>query len=317
MEFRHLEIIRQAVACGFNLTRVAAALYVSQPGVSRQIRELEEELGVQVFVRVGKKILGLTLPGEEVLASANVIMEESSRLKSLVVRFEANPRGVLRIAATSPALPLLSNALAGLRASYPEVRSVVRQCGADEVAEALVHNRADIGIGGRGMLGKAGVIARACPKLRFVIAGLREFFATAPAPPDLERLAALPLLCYPENYVEQQQVEAAFRRAGLQPAPVLTGDADFLLSCAQAGLGVAIVCASCQGIAEKAKELTAYDAGSLFEDVSMWLALRRGKLPRDFEACVCRALIPGLDMEAFQKDILAREVGKWEREFAV
>lgn len=317
MEFRHLEIIRQAAACGFNITRVAESLYVSQPGISRQIRELEDELGVRIFIRSGKKILGLTPPGKEVLASADRIMEEHSRLKSLVARYEANPRGALRIAVTPFALPLLPGVIRSLRFSYPEVRVSVIQLDATEVAEALLHDRADIGMGGRGMLGKKEIISRSCPQLPFVIVGHERFFPAGSAMPSLEDLVNLPLLGYPDNSAEQQIIERAFRQAGLTATTILNGDTGFLLECAKSALGVAILCGQEATALEKTAGILAYEAGKLFAGAPLWLAVRRGKLVRDFEVCFFRELISDLDIPTFQKEILSRDMGNWEPEFAI
>ena len=317
MEFRHLNIIRQAVACGFNLTRVAEALHVSQPGISRQIRELEEELGVQIFVRSGKKILGLTPPGKEVLDAANAIMEENSRLKSIVSRFEANPHGVLRIASTAFAIPLLSAALAELRAAYPETRLTIRQYEAAGVAQALIHDQADIGIGGEGILGKVDIISRPCLKSRFVLAGLPRFFHHSPSTPSLKSLSTIALLSYPEGSSVRRPVDTAFRNAGIRPMIVLTGDTILLLSCAEAGMGVAVVCGPSKSVVEKHWGVVAHDASALFEDIPLWLAVRRGKLLREFEAHFCGALAPDLDFQSFQQDVLSRDTERWEPEFII
>jgi Transcriptional regulator len=317
MEFRHLEIIRQAVACGFNLTRVAESLYVSQPGISRQIRELEDELGVRVFIRSGKKILGLTQPGKEVLATADRIMEEHSHLKSLVARYEADPRGALRLAVTPFALPLLPKAIASIRFLYPEIRIMVFQLGSAEVAEALIHDRADIGLGGRGMLGKKGIISRSCTPLQFVLVGHEQFFPKGSVVPSLEELGSVPLLGYPDNSAEQQIIERAFRQAGLTPTTVLTGDTDFLLACAKSALGVAIICGQNVATIGKTANIIALEAEDLFDSAPLWLAVRRGKLARDVEACLFRELIPDLDMPSFQKEIFSRDVENWEPEFTI
>jgi len=315
MEFRHLEIVRQAVACGFNLTRAAEALHVSQPGISRQIRELEEELGVRIFIRAGKKFLGLTQAGKEVAAAADAIMEESARLKSLVARLEARPCGVLRIAAASCALPLMGQRLAELRTEYPEVRFALRQCDAPAAADALIFDRADIGIGGRGMLGKADVVARPLPALPFSIVVPKSLRAQTAVAPTLEELAAVPLLSYPDDAAERQLVDAAFARAGLAPEMLLTGDATFLIRCAEAGMGAAIVCGSPDR--EQVPQCVVFDGSGWFESSRLWLAARRGKLLREFEARFCRSLLPDLDMEQFQREILSRNAREWEPEFAI
>lgn len=317
MEFRHLEIIRQAASCNFNLTRVAEILHVSQPGISRQIRELEEELGVQLFIRAGKKLLGLTPPGKEVLSSANVIMEENARLKTLVARFEASPRGVLHITATPLTLPLLGCHLALLRTLYPGIHISFRQRDALETAEDLIYDRADIGIGERGMVGKADVVARPLSPLRYSIVALRSLLPQSEAAPTITDLAKLPLLCYPENSPERHSVDRGFAQVGLTPSVVLTGDTAFLLACAEAGAGVAVVCGPIRDSTENTTRLPIFDGSGMFGDIQVWLAVRRGKLLRNVEVQLCRYLDPDLDVELYQKEILTRDAERWEPEFTI
>jgi DNA-binding transcriptional LysR family regulator len=249
---------------------------------------------------------------------------------------------VLRIAATAFVLPLLGGHLARSRERYPEVRFSLRLRDALEAADELIYDRADIGIGGRGMLGKAEIIARPLPPLRYSLAAREHFFArsaaasglnparmqgapggTAPrletAPPTLEELAALPLLSYPEGSAERQQVDAAFEQAGLSPEVVLTGDTALLLACAAAGMGIAVVCGLPEGGAvehgEYGRDFTVVSGSHLFADARAWLAVRRGKLLRDFEARFCRDLLPGMDIVVFQREILARSAR--EPEFVI
>jgi LysR family cys regulon transcriptional activator len=224
---------------------------------------------------------------------------------------------VLRIAATAFTLPFLGQSLALLREQYPEVHVALRQRDALETAEALLYDRADIGIGGRGMLGKADIIARPLPSLRFSIAAAQSLAARLSVPPILEELAAFPLLGYAEGSPERQQVDAAFERSGLRPDVALTGDTAFLLSCAETGMGVAVVCGPLRAITQHSPQLAVFDGAELFEDARAWLAVRRGKLLRDFEARLCRSLLPGLDLESFQKDALSRDGKGWEPEFVI
>ena len=100
MNFQQLRSVREAVRCGYNLTEVAARLYTSQPGVSRQIRELEEELGVDIFVRAGKRLTGLTPPGASLLPIVERLLLESENLRRAGDDFVAADRGGLVVAAT-------------------------------------------------------------------------------------------------------------------------------------------------------------------------------------------------------------------------
>src|SRR5687768_9362358 len=122
MNFQQLRSVRETVRRGFNLTEVAAALHTSQPGVSRQIRELEDELGVEIFVRAGKRLTGLTGPGETVLPIVERLLHESDNLRRAGADFAHAGTGRLAIAAThSQARYALPPAVRDFRASHPAV----------------------------------------------------------------------------------------------------------------------------------------------------------------------------------------------------
>ena len=244
-------------------------------------------------------------------------MEENARLKSTVARLEASPRGVLRVTATSLTLLLLGESVAALQSQYPEVRVSLRQRDALGAAEDLVYDRADIGIGGSGMIGKADVVTRPLSPLKYSVIVPRTLLSWSGDSPTIQDLATVPLLAYPENYPERRLMDKAFSRAGLTPDIAVTGDTAFLLACAAAGIGVAVICGASYSFIENNMRISICDGSSLFDDAQTWLGVRRGKLLRNFEAWFCRYLGPELDVESFQKDILTRDPGRWESEFSI
>ena len=122
MNFQQLRSVREAVRCGFNLTEVAALLFTSQPGVSRQIRELEEELGIEIFVRAGKRLTGLTPPGHAVLPIVERLLQDADNLKRAGLDYSSSQEGRLSIAAThSQARYALPHVVRDFRAMFPQV----------------------------------------------------------------------------------------------------------------------------------------------------------------------------------------------------
>jgi DNA-binding transcriptional LysR family regulator len=223
----------------------------------------------------------------------------------------------LRIAVTSFASSLLPDVLARLREQYPEVLVEIRLQQAAVVAESLVHDRADIGLGGAGMLGRGDVIVRPCALLRYAVAVARSLVPAGAGSLCLEDLASLPILTYPEGSGERQNVSAAFSRVGLRPKIVVAGETDVLLACAEAGMGAAIVCGHRQEAVAGNRQLADFDGSRFFDDVPLWIGIRRGKLLRDFESRCIQILLPDLDLAAFQQEVLTRDVGKWEPEFSI
>jgi len=147
MNFQQLRSVRETVRCGFNLTEVASVLHTSQPGISRQIRELEDELGVEIFVRAGKRLTGLTPPGETVLPIVERLLLDADNLRRAGAEFNAQMSGRLSIAAThSQARYALPAVVRDFRQLYPQVTLNLHQGSPKQVAEMLLSGEADIGI---------------------------------------------------------------------------------------------------------------------------------------------------------------------------
>src|SRR5688572_20482914 len=147
MNFQQLRSVREAVRCGYNLTEVSKVLHTSQPGVSRQIRELEEELGVDLFVRAGKRLTSLTEVGTLIVPIVERMLHDADNLKRAGEEFTQAANGRLSIAAThSQARYALPGAVRDFRQRYPQVTLNLHQGSPKQVAEMLLSGEADIGI---------------------------------------------------------------------------------------------------------------------------------------------------------------------------
>ena len=147
MNFQQLRIIRETLRRNFNLTEVANALYTSQSGVSKHIKDLEDELGVELFVRRGKRLLGLTEPGKELAQIVDRILLDTENIKKLGEQFANRDRGTLNIATThTQARYALLPVVAKFRAEFPNVHLVLHQGSPSEIARMLIEGSADIGV---------------------------------------------------------------------------------------------------------------------------------------------------------------------------
>ena len=163
MNFQQLRSVRETVRQGFNLTAVAQALHTSQPGVSRQIRELEDELGVEIFVRAGKRLTGLTAPGETVLPIVERLLHEADNLRRAGADFASQGRGTLTIAAThSQARYALPPAVRDFSAAHPDVALRLHQGSPRQVADLLLAGEADIGVATEALASYPELVALPC-----------------------------------------------------------------------------------------------------------------------------------------------------------
>jgi LysR family cys regulon transcriptional activator len=160
MNFQQLRIIRETVRCNFNLTEVAAALYTSQSGVSKHIKDLEDELGIELFVRRGKRLLGLTEPGAEMAAIVERVLLETANMKRLAEQFVRSDHGELTVATThTQARYALPTVVAAFKQAYPDVRLVLHQGNPNEIAAMLLDGDADIAVATEGLIDSPQILA--------------------------------------------------------------------------------------------------------------------------------------------------------------
>ena len=257
MNLQQLRSVREAVRRGFNLTEVARALHTSQPGVSRQIRELEQELGFELFVRTGKRLTSLTHAGTVAVPIIEGILSGAENLLRVGEEYSQQSAGKLSISAThSQARYALPDAVHDFRRRYPDVQLNLHQGSPQQVAEMLLSGEADIGISTEALTDYDGL--------------------------TLERVATFPVITYSPGFTGRLHIDEAFRVRGLEPNMVLTAmDADVIKTYVELGLGIGII-ASIAFDEERDTRLRAIDAGHLFPVNVTRLAFRRGAFLRGY-----------------------------------
>src|SRR5690606_28192231 len=243
MNFQQLRSIREAARRGYNLTEVANVLFTSQPGVSRQIRELEDELGVEIFERNGKRLTGLTEPGKGILQIIERLLLEAENLRQASKEFAAERTGTLAIATThTQARYALPRVVQSFRAAFPEVRVALQQSSPDHIAEAVLSGKADIGIATEGLSRFEDLISFPCYQWSHAVVVPYEHPLAQLRRIRLEDLAAWPLITYDLGFTGRSHIDAAFRKADLTADIVLTAmDSDVIQQYVLLGLGVGIV----------------------------------------------------------------------------
>ncbi|MDA8446783.1 CysB family HTH-type transcriptional regulator [Paracidovorax valerianellae] len=302
MNFQQLRSVREAVRCGFNLTEVAAMLYTSQPGVSRQIRELEEELGLEIFVRAGKRLTGLTPPGATLLPIVERLLLESENLKRAGLDFSASEEGRLSVAAThSQARYALPQVVRDFRALYPQVSLHLHQGSPRQVAEMLLSGEADIGVATEALAGYDSLVTLPCYRWSHSIVVPPEHPLLGQTEPvTLQQLARFPIVTYELGYTGRAHIDEAFAREGLKPDVVLTAmDADVIKTYVELGMGVGIV-ASIAVDPDRDRHLRMLDARHLFEVNLTRLGLRRGSWMRGYAYRFIESFVPTLTRDVVE-----------------
>lgn len=297
MNFQQLRSVREAARRGFNLTEVANALFTSQPGVSRQIRELEEELGVDIFERNGKRLTGLTEPGKEVLQIVERLLLEAENLQRAGETYSGKATGTLSIAAThTQTRYVLPNTVQYFRSAYPQVRIALQQSAPEHIAEWVLSGKADIGIATEGLSRFDGLVSFPCYEWQHVIVVPDGHPLLRRKKPDLDDLAMHPLITYDLGFTGRSHIDEAFEAKHLNPDIVLTAmDSDVIQRYVSMGLGVGIVAS--MAAEELPAGLRAIPAGHLFEKNVTRVAVRRGAFLREYAIDFMRQLAPNLSLQ--------------------
>ena len=309
MNFQQLRSVREAVRRRFNLTEVADALATSQPGVSRQIRELEEELGIELFVRAGKRLTGLTPPGNEVLPIIERMLLDAENLRRAGAEFSQQTRGKLAIAAThSQARYALPAAVRDFRARFSQVTLNMHQGTPKQIAEMLLAGEADVGIATEALAQYTELVALPCYRWTHSVIVPPGHALLDGHPLTLQRLVEFPIITYEPGFTGRAHIDGAFAAAKLAPEIVLTAmDADVVKTYVELGLGVGILAAIAFDDQRDAS-LRAIDARHLFAVNLTRLAIRRGTYLRAYVYAFIELFAPTLT-RAVVNEALATESG--------
>jgi LysR family cys regulon transcriptional activator len=310
MNFQQLRAVREAARHDFNLTAVAEVLHTSQPGISRQIRELEDELGVEIFVRAGKRLTGLTAPGEAVLPIVQRLLLDAANLRRVGEDFNAQQEGTLTIAAThSQARYALPQVVRDFRALYPLVNLSLHQGSPKQVAEMLLSGEADIGVATEALGQYERLVTLPCYRwTHSVVVPEGHPLLAVDGPLTLEHLAAHPIITYEAGYTGRSHIDEAFAKAGLAPRVVLSAmDADVIKTYVELGLGVGIV-ASIAVDPERDRGIREIDARHLFAVNLTRIGVRRGNWLRGFAFAFIEAFAPTLTRPVVERAMAGEAV---------
>ncbi|MDV5357186.1 HTH-type transcriptional regulator Cbl [Kosakonia sp. SMBL-WEM22] len=305
MNFQQLKIIREAARRDYNLTEVANMLYTSQSGVSRHIRELEEELGIEIFIRRGKRLLGMTEPGKALLVIAERILNEASNVRRLADLFTNDTSGVLTIATThTQARYSLPSVIKSFRALFPEVRLELIQ-GTPQEIETLLHNGgADIGIASERLSNDSALVAFPWFRWHHSLLVPQDHPLAHASPLTLEEICRWPLITYRQGITGRSRIDEAFSRKGLIPDVVLSAqDSDVIKTYVELGLGVGLVAEQSSGEHEVEK-LVRLDTRHLFDANTVWLGLKRGQLQRNYVWRFIELCNAGLSVDEIKRQVM-------------
>ena len=302
MNLQQFRFVQEAVRRKLNLTETARALHTSQPGVSKAIIELEDELGIQIFTRHGKRLTRVTEPGQLVLDSIAIILREVNNLKRIGQQYSAQDSGRLSIATThTQARYVLPQPVAELRSRYPQVGISLHQGAPDQVARMVIEEQADIGIATEALAAHPELITLPCYEWQHVLVLPPDHPLARQAQVSLEDLAAQPLVTYHPAFTGRTRIDQAFAQRQLQPDIVLEAiDSDVIQTYVRLGLGVGIV-AEMAVQDTPASELLTRPLGHLLGHNVARVALKRGAYLPDYVYHFASLLSERLDKDLILK----------------
>jgi LysR family cys regulon transcriptional activator len=302
MNLQQLRYLNEIVRRGLNISDAAAALYTSQPGISKQVKLLEEELGIEIFVRSGKRIVALTEPGKTILAIAQRILHDADNLRQVGQEFQAHDSGQLILATThTQARYVLPQVVKQFIKRYPKVKLGLHQGNPTQIAEQVLNREADIAIASESIMLVDGLISLPCFEWHHCVVVPPKHPLLDVKRLTLSKLAEFPIITYDFAFSGRSKIDEAFAAARIEPNIALTAiDADVIKTYVELGLGVGIL-AELAFIPERDRHLRKVDAVHLFKPTTTYLAIRKNEYLRGYTYDLIELFAPHLTRAVVSK----------------
>src|SRR3954470_8927758 len=312
MKLQQLRCLAEVARRGLNVSEAAEALHTSQPGVSKQIRALEDELGIQVFTRHGKRLVAITEPGKAVVAIAERILNEAQNLRRAGEEFANDNLGTLTIAAThTQARYALPKAVAALKRRYPKVELVIHQGNPTQICEQVMAGEADMGVATEAIADYPELVSLPVYQWNRVVV-VPPKHPLLKGPLTLEGLAEHPIVTYDFAFAGRSHVQKAFENRGLTPHVVLSAqDSDVIKTYVELGLGIGIL-AKMAFDPKRDRTLRALDASHLFESSTPRLGIKRNAYLRRYAYEFIELFAPHLPRTVVERAVRGEEGSRYE-----
>ncbi|QSX31321.1 MULTISPECIES: HTH-type transcriptional regulator CysB [Shewanella] len=317
MKLQQLRYIVEVLNHNLNVSATAENLYTSQPGISKQVRMLEDELGIQIFGRSGKHLTHVTPAGEQVINIASDILGKVESIKKVAEEYTKPDQGELNIATTdTQARYALPGIIRSFIKRYPRVNLHMHQGTPTQISELAARGDADFAIATEAMHLYSDLIMLPCYHWNRSIVVTRDHPLASRSHMSIEELARFPLVTYVFGFDRESQIERAFNRAGLEPRVVFSAtSADVLKTYVRLGLGVGVI-ASMAIDPNIDKDLVAIDAGHLFAHSTTKIGFRKGSFLRSYMYDFIELFAPHLTRDVVEKAVALRDPILIEEMFA-
>ena len=308
MKLQQLRCVHEVVRNGFSISKAAEALHTSQPGVSKQIQLIEEEVGLHIFLRHGKRLVGLTEPGQHVYQRINEVLREIKSIKQVSDEFSQSGLGVLTIATThTQARYKLPNVVQAFMSKYPDVKLNIHQGNPSQVTDQVIKGEADIGIATESISQNDKLFCLPCYTWNRCLVMPAKHPLAKEKTVTLAKLATYPIITYDYAFTGSTIVSKVFHDAGLTPNIVLTAiDADVIKTYVNLGLGIGLI-AQMAYDPKRDQGLVSIDVSHLFPTSATYLGIRRDVFLRGFMYDFIEMFIPEYPKQIVKKLMLEQE----------
>lgn len=303
MKLQQLRYIVEVANHSLNVSATAESLFTSQPGISKQIRMLEDELGIQIFERSGKHLSQVTVAGHEVIKIAQEILAKVESIRSVAGQYTNPEQGSLNISTThTQARYALPDVIKGFIKRYPMVSLHMHQGSPSQISESVAKGTSDFAIATEALHLYEDLVTLPCYHWnRCVIVPKEHPLAAHSAPLTIEELAKYPLVTYTFGFTGRSELDVAFSRAGLVPKIVFTAtDADVIKTYVRLGLGVGVIATMAVDV-ETDQDLTLIDSSHLFQPSTTKICFRKGIFLRGYMYDFIERFAPHLTRDVVDK----------------